>query len=234
VEKSKSLAIDIGNSQISVGWFENSKLTRREDLPTSTNSVKEVNSWISEVNRCFYASVVPSVSAFIEGAKEIQLADIPLTDLPDCIGIDRAVSVAEANNRFYNSVIVVNLGTATTIDLVTEEGKFLGGLIIPGVKTMLSSLSDRGELLPEVNFEPQKNMLGTSTPEAMLIGVQTATEGAIKIAIAKFKMILPEADVVLTGGWLAPLLDILQIKGKVLPDLTLEGIAHFGGNPGFN
>ncbi|MFC2075096.1 type III pantothenate kinase [Bdellovibrionota bacterium] len=235
------LAVDIGNSQISVGWFAEEKLTKRDNRPSHTESIGEVRGWIDEAIQSgmfvVFGSVVPTLCESLTNGLDassfhvLEFKDLPLKynlDKPQSVGIDRLINSAAAFKKTKGSVIVVGLGTATIIDLVDNDGVYQGGLIFPGIQTMLNSLSRDAAQLPSLTFSPQEGKIGCSTEEAMLVGVQAATEGAVRSAIADFQEITPNPEVIFTGGWSKIFADKSQIDGLVLPDLTLDGIANFG------
>ena len=140
------------------------------------------------------------------------------------MGKDRLADAIDAAAGYGVPVIVFDMGTATTVGIVDENHTFLGGMIIPGVKTSLSALSSRASQLPVINIEKPKNMIGRNTLECMQSGILYGTAAMIDGIIDRISAYLgKEFTIVATGGMaknIAPhcrhniLLDnFLQFKG---------------------
>ena len=236
--KCNGLAIDIGNSQISLGWFDGEEIVRIEHRPSYKSSLPEIVELVDQVGdgKIFISSVVPELTDqlkknLLKASFVLRPQDVPLiVDLPnpEKVGIDRLINAFAALKITKKDTIVVSLGTAITIDFVSGNGVFLGGMILPGVQTMLDALSMRGALLPQLQFETSALDIGKSTVEAMLLGVQVATEGGVLSGIERLKRISPHSKVILTGGWSEKIAPQLHLEAEVIPDLLLRGIVLIG------
>lgn len=159
--------------------------------------------------------------------------DLPLVvslPAPDRVGIDRLAAAAAAGlvKPSDRPAIVVDCGTAATVDLVAADGGFLGGAILPGPALMARALAEGTSRLPEVaalerNLPPP--LPGRSTAEAIAAGIGFGIRGAVARLVAEAASALgPEPVTILTGGWRAAVKDALPGAIEV-PDLVLCGIA---------
>ncbi len=175
----------------------------------------------------------------------LSAADLPLEvrlERPDMVGIDRLVD-AVAVNRLREpgrSAVIVDVGTAITVDLVAADGAFCGGSILPGLQISARALHEFTDLLPLVDVselsEPPP-ALGASTETAMQSGLFWGTVGAIRQLIEQLgRDQSARPQIFLTGGAAAPVADLLGPNARYLPHLTLAGIAlavaRFGKTPG--
>ncbi|GIV06861.1 MAG: type III pantothenate kinase [Fimbriimonadales bacterium] len=144
---------------------------------------------------------------------------------PSAVGADRLANAVAGVDWFGKPVIVVDFGTATTLDAVSRQGVYVGGAILPGIELMLESLAGRTARLPRIALEGACQPIGASTPESLRSGVMLGSIGAIEHLINLFKRELgDDAQVVATGGLaerLAPHCPSIQ---RVEPMLTLEGL----------
>ncbi|MGH2636082.1 MAG: type III pantothenate kinase [Actinomycetota bacterium] len=148
-----------------------------------------------------------------------------LTDNPRELGADRVVNALAAFRRYGGPCIVIDFGTATTYDVVSEKGEFLGGAIAPGVQTKNASLSRETARLPQVELQAPRSAVGKSTVEAiqsaLIFGTAAEADGLID---RLRKELGGNATVVATGG-LAPLVvPHCQFVDEHDPWLTLEGL----------
>jgi type III pantothenate kinase len=170
--------------------------------------------------------------------RRLAYRDVPLTirvDEPARVGIDRlvAASAADRLRRRDRAAIVVDLGTAITVDLLDAEGAFCGGAILPGIALSARALSEHTDALPRVkldHLEKPPNALGKSTVPAIEAGIYWGAIGAVRELIAQMSLGLTKApDVFLTGGASAHVAELLatNAESEVLhvPHLVLSGIA---------
>jgi len=155
---------------------------------------------------------------------------IPLrTDLsePERVGVDRLLGALAAYRRSGGACIVVDLGTAITVNSVSRDGVFLGGAIMPGLGMMARALAGETALLPEITVPETAAGIGKNTKEAIAAGLLYGATGAVaNLIIVASETVGEEAAVLLTGGdaeRIAPLLP--PDCQEVLPDLVLEGLA---------
>jgi type III pantothenate kinase len=253
------LAIDIGNSRMKFGLFDGAASARPHGLPDClhflalplTESIPwpEVFRWAEvlggQAPRAAVASVNPAgTEALLAGWPQTGWppprviagpAALPLSievEFPERVGIDRLLN-AVAGNRLRpadRALVVVDSGTATTVDLVTAAGAFAGGAILPGLALASRSLHHYTALLPlipteELAGEPPE-ALGRSTRAALRSGIFWGQVGAVKELIARLsERIEPPPTVLLTGGAGQLLAPHLPPAPQWLPFLPLQGLA---------
>ena len=145
--------------------------------------------------------------------------ETPIDDEP---GI---VNTAAAHHLYRGPVIVTDLGTATTFDMVSKEGDYLGGAIAPGIVTAAEALFTRASALPRIELVHPKQVIGTSTIAAMQSGIVFGYVGLIEGIVARMQKELGEkATVVATGGYAELLAGETEVIDEVNPDLTLIGL----------
>lgn len=237
------LTIDIGNTNIHVGIFEGDVLqfvhTIKAKCPFHANFTKILNSAVlNKVQAVAIASVNPEAEAFvIETVRKhfpvkpmIVGKDIPipipvLTEYPEKVGADRLVNAIAAFERTKNCTVVVDAGTAITIDGINNKGAFLGGIIAPGIDISSRALHNSTALLPEISIRKPKYVIGKNTEEAINSGIYWGTVGMVSRLIG---MICDEMEcqptVIATGGNADILAQEIPFIITVLPYLTLEGI----------
>lgn len=150
---------------------------------------------------------------------------------PRRMGVDRWVAMVGAWAEVQSSCLVVDVGTAMTIDAIDDDGQHLGGQIIPGVTTMASSLSSATSDIPEVRPAPGRGcadlgMFGRNTASAVREGAQNAVVGAVDRAIRTLQSNAYAPVVVLTGGDASRILNALSESPLHRPHLVLQGLAH--------
>ena len=233
------LTVNIGNTNISFGVFDGDRIANHGRVP-----VKEAHSLTTHIgearfNRIGVASVAPSLtdrvvamlamhynSPVLLTGRDLHYGIETQYDDPATIGADRMLSAIAAFARTNATTIVADIGTAITVDLVSERGTFNGGAIAPGPGAMLRSLHDRTELLPDVGLQEAPSHVGHSTAEAIRSGVFWGTVGMVEGLVRKLAADRSEPPrVIVTGGngdWVAR-----EMSGDVefVPTLTLEGIA---------
>jgi type III pantothenate kinase len=195
------LAIDIGNTNIVIGLFENNQLTHKWRLPSSDK--KTVDDYAVDIIEVFLidkidslkisgaiiASVVPSLTTliheaikkitnesaaekiFIVGEQSVKLNIDIQVKNKNEVGHDRLVNAVAGFKKFGGNLTIIDFGTATTFDVVGKDGEYLGGVIAPGINLSLKALHDMTAQLPKIVIKPQKNVIGKSTIEAMNSGV---------------------------------------------------------------
>ena len=237
------LAIDIGNTNIHIGVFEEDCLqsahTVRSGLWPSTNFTEILDPAIfSRAQAIILASVNPGVETSVieylgkdsrvqiyRIGKEIPVSIPILTESPGRVGVDRLVNAIAAFERTKNWTIVVDAGTAITIDGIDEKGAFLGGIIAPGIETSSTALHQATALLPLIPIHKPKNVVGRNTEEAIQSGVYWGTIGMVRHLIDMMRDEMKcQPTVIATGGDAALLAQEIPVIATILPHLTLEGI----------
>ncbi|MGI9234613.1 MAG: type III pantothenate kinase [Woeseiaceae bacterium] len=150
---------------------------------------------------------------------------------PRRLGVDRWVAMVGAWNEVQKACLVIDVGTAVTLDAIDASGVHLGGQIIPGGATMVNSLSSATSDIPRVRLlaagrEPSSQMFGRNTAAAVREGVQNAIVGAIDRALLALKSKRRKPIAVLTGGDASRILDALSTTPMHRPHLVLQGLAH--------
>jgi type III pantothenate kinase len=168
--------------------------------------------------------------------RQLTYRDVPLAirvDEPARVGIDRLLAALAANQlrQRDRAAIVVDLGTAITIDLVDADGAFAGGAILPGIATSARALAEQTDALPQVTLEfldKPPAALGTSTVPAIESGIYWGAIGAIRELVTQLSAPFQiQPDLFITGGASRQMADLLATHGTVrhVPNLVLSGIA---------
>lgn len=220
------LAIDIGNSNIVIGILEKQRVLVEERLSTN-HSQTEVEYAIAiknilDISRIdpsrleggILSSVVPPISSTVKKAAEKILGKTILqvgpglktglnlkVDNPAALGSDRVVDAVAAIYHYPAPLIIFDMGTATTISAIDHEGSYLGGVIIPGVKVSLDSLTQNTSQLPKISLEAPKATICTNTVDSMKSGVIFGNASLIDGMIDRISDELEgDVTVVATGG----------------------------------
>jgi type III pantothenate kinase len=182
-------------------------------VPTSTTALREM------VNRYFN---FPPVVVEPGTRTGIQIA----TDNPREVGADRIVNALAAFHRYGGPCIVIDFGTATTYDVVSDKGEFLGGAIAPGVQTSNASLSRRTARLPQVELHAPRTAIGRNTVEAIQSALIFGTAAEADGMIERMRKELggQVTKVVATGGLASLVVPHCQLIDEHDPWLTLEGL----------
>ena len=146
---------------------------------------------------------------------------------PKTIGADRMANAAAVAALYGCPAIVVDFGTAVTFDIVSEEKKYIGGVIAPGLEAMTNFLYQRTALLPKLSLKEPRRAIGRSTIEAMRAGAVLGYRGLVAEIIARIKaerFVNRKVHVVATGGYASLIAAKLREIEVVRPDLTLEGL----------
>ena len=251
------LTLDIGNTEITVGWFEGKNLTGRWRL--TTNPDRTPDEWgtalaafllqagrsPNEARGVVYASVAPGVTqslaqaaGVITGRTAIGIdARTPLpikldVDEPLSVGADRIVNTLAAKVLYGTDTIVVDFGTATTFDCITADGRFIGGVIMPGLRTSADQLSRRAAKLPATELLPPERVIGRRTEECIRAGVLLGTADAVDGIVRRIIKEWPTKQVprvVATGGLAGLISPLTETMREVAPDLTLHGLRIAAG-----
>ena len=244
------LAIDIGNTNITLGVFE--KDNPRATWRLATDVQRTADQYAAEllallhhrdINRVeiteiAVCSVVPPLLGtfldlctryfhlppFVVGPGVKTGMRIRM-DNPREVGTDRIVDAVAAHHLYGGPLIIVDLGTAITFDTVSKEGDYLGGAIAPGLTIAAEALFTRTAALPRIQLVPPKRAIGTNTIDAMQSGLIFGYVGLIEGIIARIHKELGEkALVVATGGYASMLTGSTLVIDKVNSDLTLIGL----------
>ena len=248
------LVIDVGNSNTVIGAMEDAKVRYRWRITTKSRTTDELGMLLlelfrfrsidpSDITGVCVSCVVPSVLYAIEKAsrrylkqdafvitKGIKTGMRICTDNPQQIGADRIVNAVAGYSRHPQSLVVVDFGTATTLDCVNAKGEYLGGSISPGFQIALDALFVKTAKLPKVEVERTDSVIGKNTIHSMQAGMFWGYVGLVNELARRCKEELramnPSANVlcIATGG-LANLVgsDCREID-KIEHNLTLFGL----------
>ncbi len=244
---SNLIAISVGNTRTHVGQFVDGVLKRSQSCANShpATIVEEATSMWQEILNTpeaaiAMASVNGEVADPLRSAIEDQLSievyrigeDLPSpigTQLdPETItGIDRLLNAAAAFQTVQQACIVVDAGTAVTVDFVDGQGTFHGGAIAPGARIQLKALHENASALPELKFhKPGAEVIGRSTAQAMLNGVYHGIRGMVWRLAERYAEDYGAYPIVIaTGGDAEMLFKDDELIDRIVPNLTLIGIA---------
>ncbi|MEM8858293.1 MAG: type III pantothenate kinase [Chloroflexota bacterium] len=251
------LAIDIGNTNIVLGvwngedWLAQWRLRTvrnrtADELGIQLRSLIDDNEVIGVIDRIVLCSVVPKLTLAADQACQRYLHIKPLiltndldlgiqnnTDVPSLVGADRLANSAAAHAEAEKdtAVIVIDMGTATKLDVVTSDGCFLGGIISPGLSITADALFSRAAKLSQVDLQAPPNIIGRNTVHAiqsgLVNGYATMIEGLIPKLIQEIHELDPAAKRVQsigTGGLITVIADVTDVIHHVDPWLTLKGL----------
>ncbi|MEA2654161.1 MAG: type pantothenate kinase [Chloroflexota bacterium] len=262
------LALDIGNTNITVGLFRAGALlaTRRAatDVRSTTDEIELLIDGllrldglsIADIDAIALASVVPTLSGAIEAIAErrdhpllvASAGTVPLAvrvDRPGDVGADRLVNALAVARLYGTPAVVLDFGTATTLDCVAADGAYVGGVIAPGLELGLEALAARTAKLPRIELRAPERAIGRDTVSAMqsgtIFGYQALAAGLllrVRAELADANDVAPaEVRAILTGGLsAAPWARGLDGIDAIDPELTLKGLAILhaevgGGEP---
>jgi type III pantothenate kinase len=244
-EKQIILTADIGNSSIDAGFFDGEKLLDRLKLPAK---VEEADQWKQQMPDIVFqpkAAIICSVNPEVEKRFTDLIAimfDVEIHHVrsdactrlknlcrePAKVGADR-ISNAYGAWKFYGlPAVVVDVGTAITIDAVSASAEFLGGAIAPGPRMSAASLASQTAQLPQIKPQLSHDVIGTDTESAIQSGIMHGTVGMILHIVSEMKrQLLSNGDVrvIITGGGAQAFKPALEGTGFCFdPDLTLKGL----------
>ena len=155
-----------------------------------------------ELNESVATAVMHATNQRVQWVgREIDLPDQGLTEKPNETGVDRVLNIAAAYEQMDKACVVVDAGTAITIDCCNDQGDFLGGAIAPGTSMMLDALHEHTALLPRVHLRSAARRFGKSTKQAILHGVYYGIRGMVKELVENFATELGTwPDIIATGG----------------------------------
>jgi type III pantothenate kinase len=238
------LALGVGNSRLAVGAFAAGELRKVDRI-----SLNDRDQWQAAIAKGWSgfdgaavvvaASVNPPLNPIIEEAARAVTGqslqwigreiDIPIgveTQNPRETGIDRILNVAAAFEQMGKACIVVDAGTAVTVDCCNDNGDFLGGAIAPGVSLMLDSLAEKTAGIGRVSFSPPAGAIGDSTSSAVSQGVYHSIRGLVREVAETYAEQLGQwPEIIATGGDADQLFKGWELIHAIAPDLGLYGIA---------
>lgn len=216
------LTVDIGNTTINLGVFDQEKLIAHCSFPADKKKTvaqygDSLLAWTAphKISAIIISSVVPPLTEIFTRATERYLCISPLLVtanlnlglkikyfVPEEVGVDRLINAVAAYHIYRRPLIIVDFGTATTFSAVSARGEYLGGAIAPGIKMSLDSLYKKTASLPLVELALPKNVIGRDTVTNIQSGIIYGFAGLATGIIDRMKVeFSSEAYVVATGGW---------------------------------
>jgi type III pantothenate kinase len=244
------LAIDVGNTNIAFGVFEGESLRATWNVATDLNKTADEYAvlilnllpreglTLSNIDQMIIASVVPPLEPIFEELSQRYLGIPPLvvgpgvktgvricTDNPREVGADRVANAAAAHHLYGGPLIVIDFGTATTLDAVSKEGDYLGGAIAPGIGIAAEALFERASKLPRIELVSPEHAIGKNTVVSMQSGVIFGYVGLIESLVTRIRKELGgKVRVVATGGFATAIAKETKVVDVVDPHLTLIGL----------
>lgn len=244
------LAIDIGNTNVTLGAYDDTALAFTARLATDGRMTAdqyaiEIKNVLSlhgleyqNIEDCIIASVVPTVGNAISRAVSMLCDIVPLElgpgiktglnikiDNPAQLGADLVAGAVGAISEYTLPCIVIDMGTATTISVINSKGQFLGGAIAAGVRLTLKALSENTSQLPSINISAPNSVIGKNTVDCMRSGLVFGAAAMIDGLIEKMTLELDEIPTIVATGGLSKEI-IAHCKSDIIynENLLLDGL----------
>ncbi len=244
------LTVDIGNTNITLGLYNGKKLGPRWRLATDHERmpdeyglqflglISHAGQSATDLTGVCIASVVPPLTGKIFQACMQYLGKDPLVvdagvktgvrnryEDPRAVGADRIADAAAVQHLFGGPACVVDFGTATTFDAISQEGDYLGGAIAPGINIASEALFLRTAKLPRVDLQRPPKAIGRNTVHSMQSGLLFGYVALVEGMVARFRKELgPEMKVIATGGLAEIIANETAVLRVIAPWLTLDGL----------
>jgi type III pantothenate kinase len=244
------LVVDVGNTQTHFGTFRADELLEHwrfatvrqstaDQLGAALSNLLELRGYsFNDLEASIISSTVPQLEPeWVTMAGRYLGHDMHVVgpgtktglairyDNPREIGADRLVNAVAIRARFGGPAVCVDFGTATTFDVVSREGEYIGGSMMTGIEISLEALTERGARLPKVDLAPPKSVIGKNTIDAIRSGVVYGYAGAIDAILRRLYEELGErADVIATGGLSGLVVPYTEEIEEVDDLLTLTGL----------
>ena len=244
------LAIDIGNTNLVIGCLKDDKIIFKARIATDRtrtsdqygveikNMIETFGVSVADISDCIISSVVPPVFNSVKTGVIKVIGKQPMVvgpglktglnihmDVPSQVGSDRIVIAVAALAEYKAPLILMDMGTATTIEVVEPENRYLGGVIFPGVRLSLDALTSRAAQLPGISLDKPKQVIGKNTVDCMRSGMMYGTASMIDGLIDKIAEELGHSSTIIATGGLAQFI-IPLCKHKIIleKDLLLKGL----------
>jgi type III pantothenate kinase len=233
-----NLVIDIGNTHTKLAWFEQGRLI--ETVRTEAGGTYDLNNLILDKPARYaiissVGKIDPILNTALEKTKTQLLVldhttNVPLDidyKTPETLGHDRIAAAAGAKYVCpYCNVMIVDMGTAITIDFISADGKFMGGNISPGLQIRFKALNEFTAKLPLITRDPSFPAFGNDTRTAIAAGVQQGIIYEINSYIDEFARRYPACEFIITGGDASFFVSKLKRAIFAIPDLVLKGLNY--------
>ncbi|MDP2929138.1 MAG: type III pantothenate kinase [Candidatus Omnitrophota bacterium] len=241
------LAVDIGNTNITVGIFKGASLLGKVKISTNSYSlyirrikklIKDAGLSVDKIGETVVSSVVPlALTRLVVELHRMSIFNITILGkdrvvpirnryrVKKEVGQDRLVNAYAAKVLYGAPAIIIDFGTAITFDIVSKKGDYLGGLIMPGIELSLASLYRNTALLPKVELKMAASIIGKDTVNSMRGGILFGFGAMCDGLVAQYKKILGKsAKVIATGGNARLIKRYAKSIQRVDEDLTLKGL----------
>jgi type III pantothenate kinase len=245
------LVIDVGNTNTVIGVFDGDKLVHDWRIRTERNATEDEfnvlvsglfrgsNASVQQIDKTVISCVVPPMVTILEAFVRKFLGHAPIwidaksyPDMlifmknPNEVGADRIVNAVAAYKRYQTSLIVIDFGTATTFDAISEKGEYLGGAISPGIGISSEALFTHASKLPRVDiYKPPATVVGKDTISCIQSGIIFGYAGLVDGLVKRMKAEMGGTPKVIATGGLAPLIyHVADTIEAVEPNLTLDGL----------
>lgn len=244
------LAIDIGNTNLVIGCIHDDKILFKARIATDRTRTSdqygvEIKSMLeaygvkrSDIEDCIISSVVPPVFNSVRTGVIKIIGKQPMVvgpglktglnihvDVPSQVGSDRIVIAVAALAEYKAPLLLMDLGTATTIESVEPDNVYMGGVIIPGVRVSLDALTSRAAQLPGISLDQPKQVIGKNTVDCMRSGMMYGTAAMIDGLVERMEEGLGHRCTLIATGGLAQFITPLCKREIILDkDLLLKGL----------
>ncbi len=244
------LAIDIGNTNIVIGCIQNDEILFKARIATDRtrtsdqygveikNMLEAFGAQIGDISDCIISSVVPPVFNSVRTGVIKVIRKQPMVvgpglktglnihmDVPSQVGSDRIVIAVAALAEYAAPLILMDMGTATTIEVVEPNNVYMGGVIFPGVKISLDALTSRAAQLPGISLDKPKQVIGKNTVDCMRSGMMYGTAAMIDGIVDRIEEELGHSSILIATGGMAQFITPLCKRKIILEkDLLLKGL----------
>lgn len=244
------LAIDIGNTNLVIGCMEDDQILFKARIATDRlrtsdqygveikNMMEAYGVQVSQIDDCIISSVVPPVFNSVRTGVIKIIGKQPMVvgpglktglnihvDVPSQVGSDRIVIAVAALAEYKAPLILIDLGTATTIEVVEPDNVYLGGLIFPGVRVSLDALTSRTSQLPGISLDRPKQVIGKNTVDCMRSGMMYGTAAMLDGLVDRIEEELGHSSTIIATGGMAQFITPLCKHPMILEkNLLLKGL----------
>ena len=244
------LAIDIGNTNLVIGCIKDDTIIFKARIATDKartsdqygveikNMLEAFGIQKEDISDCIISSVVPPVFNSVKTGVIKVIGKQPLVvgpglktglnihvDIPSQVGSDRIVIAVAALSTYKAPLILLDLGTATTIEVVEPDNVYMGGIIFPGVKISLDALTNRAAQIPGISLDKPKNVIGKNTVDCLRSGMMYGTAAMIDGLIERIEEELGHScTIIATGGMAQFVIPLCKHQIILEKDLLLKGL----------
>jgi type III pantothenate kinase len=230
------IVTDIGNTSLQFGWFRKQKLLRITTLSSATVTKHQIQRLLSKHpgETLLICSVVPKITKLFKGlnnpvyvvGKDIK---VPLKCFYDKkkVGMDRLVAAFACKKLYPKARLVLDFGSAITLDFLSKKGDYQGGIILPGIGSTQKALSNCALLPKKISFKKTKKLIPTNTKDSINKGLEEGFSAMVNSLVEKYKKQLKISNkekVVITGGEAVVVIPKLNFPYKYEPFLVLKGL----------